>query len=522
MSIDSKRRTDMKCRIIIYGYINKGFNGQLVGIEAQIRSGFPGFDIIGLPDNSIKESRERIKAAMRYSGFKVPQQRILVSLSPAGVPKAGSSLDLALGMSIALARAEKPEKDLPEVKIMLAGELRLDGKTVSAPYSYGAIECARKNGCNYCIIPGEKDQKHPDPHVFYADSFLKAFWYVSRIAENPESVLEPQILPEPGKKTIFSDVLGLKAEKLCLTYAASGFHSILLFGPPGTGKTLLCSKLHLLLPEHGDKEVEIIRRIYGCAGLEVERPQEPMSRTVPHDCSLAQFVGGANTRSPGEGALSHGGVLILDELDKYSKKLIEAVRDTYDRGSTASSKSGELITYPARFIMSANMNPCSCGGLGKDEKVCTCTALQIQNHWNRLGKAFIERFDIRIPVPEQNTLELMGEEILPDSAYTDMVALACDRQKKRYEEFPEVSYNGQVRLCPAALRKLVEEFELLKKMQGESGGTRNVLGTVVLARTIADCEDRDKVGEEDIRKALDMRKYGTGDYYWRRVSFEHI
>ncbi|MCR5761166.1 MAG: ATP-binding protein [Sphaerochaetaceae bacterium] len=512
----------MQCNIVICGYINKGFDGQLVGVEAQIRSGFPGFDIIGLPDSSIKESRERIKAAMRSSGFKVPQQRILVSLSPAGVPKAGSSLDLALAMAIALARSENKNPDAKTIKIMLAGELRLDGKTVSAPYTYGAVECARKAGCNYCIIPGEKGEHSSDEHVLTADSFLSAFSHITGIINNSDNALNSYVASKRKENVLFSDILGLSSEKMSLTYSAAGFHSLLVFGPPGTGKTLLCSRLHRLLPQHTREEQETLIRIYGCAGLEIEDPSAAGSRFIPHDCSLAQFVGGAASKSPGEGALAYGGVIILDELDKYSKKLIEAVKDTYDKGYTASSKSGELTVYPARFIMAANMNPCPCGGLGKEEKVCTCSALQIQNHWNKLGKAFMERFDIRIPVSEQNTLDLINEESLPDSYYINIVESAISRQKFRFSDTPEIKYNGHVRLYPSALKKFEKEIELLKKLDLVYGGTRNMLGMVTLARTIADCHDRDSVTEEDFEKALQLRRYGTGDYYWRSVNFDHI
>lgn len=505
----------MQCHIVICGYINKGFDGQLVGIEAQIRSGFPGFDIIGLPDSSIKESRERIKAAMRSSGFKIPQQRILVSLTPAGVPKAGSSLDLALAMSIALANSGKTDSNAPEIKIMLVGELRLDGKTVSAPYTYGAVECAKKAGCNYCIIPGEKGQSHPDPHVLIADSFLTAFCHISKIIGNPDKVPESQAPVQKKESRLFSDILGLNSEKMSLTYSASGFHSILIFGPPGTGKTLLCSRLHRLLPRHDREVQETLIRIYGCASLELEDAAIPVSRVIPHDCSLPQFVGGAVSKSPGEGALSYGGVVILDELDKYSKKLIEAVKDTYDKGYTAT-------VYPARFILAANMNPCTCGGLGKEEKVCTCSALQIQNHWNKLGKAFIERFDIRIPVSEQNIMDLIHERPLPDSYYINLVESAAERQKFRFKDTPEIRYNGHVRLYPPALNKFEKEIELLRKLEDGHGGTRNMLGSITLARTIADCHDREDVTEEDFEEAFRLRRYGTGDYYWRSVSFDHI
>ena len=193
--------------------------------------------------------------------------------------------------------------------------------------------------------------------------------------------------------------------------AASGYHSTLLFGPPGVGKTMLSKRVHLLLPDADTNDIEEINRIHGCAGI-TENPSIPVSRFLSHDLSATQFSGGNTSKSPGEGALAHRGVLVLDEANKYSPKLLQAIQTTFDCGYTQSSKSGELVTYPAKFLLLANMNPCACGSLGNPSEVCTCTSQKINSHWQHLGWQFIDRFDIRLPIKIEQNINLEFQKSL--------------------------------------------------------------------------------------------------------------
>ncbi len=510
----------MRKNLKIYGYCNRGYDGQTIGIECDVRNGFPGFDIIGLPDKAVTESKDRVKTALRNSGFKFPQSRVLVSLSPASVPKTGSLLDLGIALSVLFAcgkEADNSKSERKTVKIMVAGELALDGNVIQNSSALGAIQASEKLGCNLCIVPFPIQGK---PGVAEAVNLTSAFLHCGEYLNSSD---EPVIIGkfQESKQSIFEDVIGMNREKEILSMAASGFHSMLIFGPPGVGKTMLSGKIGKLLPYLSEKETEEITRIYGCAGLEITNPECPVSRIVSHDCSPIQFTGGSNSKSPGIGALCHSGVLVLDEITKYSPSLLESVKETYDKGITASSRSGEEITYPARFLMIANLNPCSCGGLGSHSTVCTCTSQKINNHWKRLGRPLVERFDIRLPVPEYDMSKLMETENLPDSYYLEKIRISADRQRIRYKKIENINFNGEIHFVPATLDILKKETEMYGKIRSNANNpanARELISIVALARTIADYSNRDEVTEEDFSKAEKLRKYGNGDFYWKVMN----
>lgn len=482
----------------IYGYQNNGYQGKTTWIETDIRNGFPGFDIVGLPDTGIKESKERVRSAIRNSGFKFPQQRILVSLHPAGEHKSGALLDLGIALSILLASSGNHGRE--EMLVMTAGELTLEGEVVPAPQALGAINAAKSGKCNLCLVPFPTD----NPSALHVKNLRQAYAICMKESENPQEIL-PDDETDTGN-VVFGDVIGMEEEKETMCIAAAGFHSIFMFGPPGVGKTLLCSRLNLLLPDNGSETADELTRIYGCTGL-TPPGIRPAMRRLTVDSSAAQFC---STKLPGEASLAHGGVLMLDEVNKLSPKLTESIKTAYDNGVSG--------TYPARFLMAANMNACPCGHLGKKDAVCICNAHRLETYWHRPGTAFLERFDIRLPVKPYDLRVLNSVDAKQDSWYTDRVREAAERQKRRFRDVDRVNANGQVHLNPAAIRLLEKEARLVSKMSGNADtGPRNLIGTITLARTIADLDQREDVNEQDILKARQLRRYGFGDYYWKTL-----
>lgn len=495
----------------VFGYMPTNYGGLEIQVDCSIRNGFPGFDITGLPGTPVKEAKDRVRNALKTSGFSFPQNRVLLNLSPADVPKDGTTLDLPIALAIVLCKAMQGKPLTGDLRILALGELALDGRLLPTKHLAATLASARKLACSLCILP--RPVSNPDifdacqgnsDGIIYASTLLEAMTACLKAIDKQE---QSSPLVEDTKLPIFEDVIGLEQEKEILTMATAGFHSMLLFGPPGVGKTMLSNKILLLLQRASQRVHE----------EENSLAPQPIALTLPHDTNATNAQKILSSKGLNSQSLLNGGTLILDELNMYNSKTLDAVRSFMD-GKTSTNKSAE------DFVVVANMNPCPCGALGSNHSLCTCTAKKIENYWSRIGRPIIERFDIRLPVQETDIMSSLTSNLdhKPDTYYIDKVVLSQQRQRARYKYIDGVSYNSQAISSIKALQTLKEELAIFEDFARTGTcnfpqDTRGRLGTVLLARSIADYEDRPTLSTNDIIKASGLRKFGLGDYFWRTI-----
>ncbi len=501
----------------VFGYMPTNYGGIEVQVDCSIRNGFPGFDITGLPGTSVKEAKDRVRTALRASGFNFPQNRVLLNLSPADIPKEGTSLDLPIALAIVLCKAMQGKNLTGDVRIMAFGELSLDGELCASKHIDNAIQSAQKLGCNLCIIPGSPSLNSNDvlfdslpSGLFHASTLLQAMSVSLKTVNSNENPTPPRKM---DSQPIFEDVFGLRDEKEILAMSTAGFHSLLLFGPPGVGKTMLSNKILLLLQAVQEKEGSY------------EFGVKPISLTLPHDTSATNTYKILSSKSLNSQSLLNGGTLILDELNMYNSKTLDSVRTFMDKKTALRFTASNYTQKREDFIVVANMNPCPCGGLGSSHALCSCNAKKIENYWSRIGRSLIERFDVRLPIQEIDIMSsLTSTPDIPktDDYYIEKVLASRARQRARYKYIEGVTFNSQAVSSMKALQSLKEELTIFDNF-AKSGAcsfsqdTRGRLGTLLLARSIADYEDRPDLSTEDIIKANSLKKFGLGDYFWRTI-----
>jgi magnesium chelatase family protein len=490
----------------IHSFMSKGFAGDCITVEADLRKGFPGFDIVGLPDGAIRESKERVRSAMRNCGFRIPRERVLINLAPAGMHKTGSHLDLAIALAIIITQnmAEGIFPVLEAIPIMVVGELGLDGSVIGVQNVQGALVAAQARGCRLCVIPDQGISTGE-----YAVACVRTLSAaVAKVQEYlcSQDIHYGKVVAGPRLETHghapFTLIEGLSGVRKALEIAAVGGHQLLLFGPPGVGKTLAASCLpQVLAPPDLTMQLEIsrCRSVLGESdGLIGSRPFRLLSQT----CSREDF--------PREAALCHGGLMIVDEIASLGKGMLNWLRETHDQKKVRLRIDRTLSEFPADFQMVATMNACPCGQLGYEDGRCSCTPVAITRFWNRLGAGMLDRFDIRFPV------DTIGEN--PLEALDFDVDVAYDRQRKRYADtFPVVRRNGDLLFYPDTRSGFIPDdmVGIAKDLTRGSLGYRGVLSVCTMARTIADLQDREEVAEEQIAYAIGLRRYGSHDYYWR-------
>ena len=495
-----------------------GMDSYLIEVEADISTGLPGFDIVGLPDAAVKESRDRVRAAIKNCGFKFPLGKITVNLAPADVRKEGSVYDLPI--TVALLVASKQITANTEDSVFI-GEVSLDGRLRKVNGILAMAIKAKQLGFNNFYLPADNGNEgaYVDGiNIFPVDNIKNLFTHL----QGEWELKRAEKVDETGEDKLelldFADVKGQIVAKKALEVAAAGGHNLLMLGAPGSGKSMLAKRFPTILPEMTFEESMETTKIHSIAG--VLDPENPMVTKRPfrsphHTISATALSGGGTVPRPGEISLAHNGVLFLDELPEFNRDCLEAMRQPLEDGKITVSRVAGTLTYPCSISLIAAMNPCPCGFFGHPTRQCTCSPKMVSKYLNRISGPMLDRIDLHIEVPpvDYNALNSTGRE--ENSAkIRERVNKARKIQTERYAG---TGITCNARLTPALLKKyciLSEDASKLLQASFDSLGmsARAYDRILKVSRTIADLDGSENIEMQHVAEALQFRSLDRK--YW--------